>query len=70
MQTLPCDCARSPVADKDHDHIIIGNLKIKIIKLCKLFLKSRNYRENRIADYQKAKESIINRNKVKYSVLV
>ena len=34
------------------------------------FLKSRNYRENRIADYQKAKESIINRNKVKYSVLV
>ena len=39
MQTLPCDCACSPVADIDHDHIIMGNLKIKIIKLCKLFLK-------------------------------
>ena len=45
----------SPFVDKEHNHIITGNSKVIIISCS----KDRKYRENRIADYEKAKESII-----------
>ena len=42
--------------DKDHKHIITGNLKIiERNKLRKFFDKGPNYRKNAMADYQKAK---------------
>ena len=54
------DCIGSPFKDKDHNHIITGNLKIiEDNKLRKFFPKVLKYRENRMVDYQKAKESII-----------
>ena len=46
--------------DKVHNHIVKDNLKItRNNKLRKPFFESPKYRENRIIDYQKAKESII-----------
>ena len=58
--SLFCDCIGSPFVDKDHNHFIKGNLKIiKNNKLRKFFLKVLKFGENRMADYQKAKESVI-----------
>ena len=58
---FPCDCLGSSFVNKDHNHIITGNLKIidtnKLLnKLHNLFSKGLKYRENRIADYQKVKK--------------
>ena len=45
---LPCECEGSPFIDKDHKHIITGNLKIiKNNKLRKLFCKGPKYRQNK-----------------------
>ena len=56
----PCDCTGSPFVNKDRNRLITGNFKIfDNNKLRKLFCKGPKYRKNRIADYQKAGESII-----------
>ena len=40
--TLPCKCSKSPFKDKDHGHIITGDLRmIQNNKLRKLFTKGR-----------------------------
>ena len=57
---LPCECEGSPFIDKDHNHIITGNLKIiHNNKLRKLFSKGPKYRENKSFSFEKAKSNII-----------
>lgn len=44
---LPCSCERPDLINKDHQHIITGDLWIiKNIKLKKLFTKDTKFREN------------------------
>ena len=58
--TLPCNCANSPFADKHHNHIITGDLKIvENNKLRKLLSKGPNHREPVAIDFDKAKEEIL-----------
>ena len=58
--TFPCKCEESPLLDKYHNHI--DNKQFKNItnnEFRTLFSKGPKYQENRAADYEKAKESII-----------
>ena len=65
--TMPSDYIGTPFVDKVHNRIVKDNLKIiRNNKLRKLFSEGPKYRENRITDYQKARES----NKFMHSILV
>ena len=58
--TLPCECSGSQFIDKDHNHVITGNLKIiSNNKLRKLFSKGPKYRESKTINYNIARESIL-----------
>ena len=57
--SLPCQCTNSPFIDKDHGHILTGNLSIvKNNKLRKILSKGPKFRETRGLNFYKAKESI------------
>ena len=52
--SVTCDCSSSEFYDKDHNHIITGDLRIiKNSKLRKLLTKGPNYRESRGIDFEK-----------------
>lgn len=58
--TFLCFCTGALFVDKDHLHIIMGNLKgFYSHNLQKLFYRSPNYRKTELADYQKAIKNII-----------
>ena len=61
MVTLLCLASvQALICDEDHNHIIKDNLKIITNnRLHNLFSKRPKYRENKTADYEKAKENII-----------
>ena len=57
---LPHECIDSTFMDKDHCHVIVSDLKIvNNNNLHNLLSNGPKYHENKIANYQKAKESII-----------
>lgn len=59
LSSLPCNCKDSPFIDKHHGHIMTGDLSIiKDSKLRELVSKGPKYREPRILDWSKARESI------------
>ena len=55
---LPCDCTGFLFAAKDDNYITRVDSRVAVSnKLFKHFSKGPKYRENRIADYQKANKS-------------
>lgn len=57
---LPHECIDSTFMDKDHCHVIVSDLKIvNNNNLRNLLSNGPKYHENKIANYQKAKESTI-----------
>ena len=57
---LPCQCSNSSFSDKNHGHIISGDLRlIKNNKLRKLFSKGPKYRENKFLDWNLVEETIL-----------
>ena len=55
----PCSCNNSPFVDKDHGHILTGDLRIvKNNKLRKLIIKGPKYRENKGISLNKSKMNI------------
>ena len=60
VENLPsCDCANSEFCDPHHKHIVSGDLRIiSNTKLRKLFSKGPNYREPKMRNYRKCKQSI------------
>ena len=61
LSVLPCNCENSPFVDKNHGHIMTGDLKIiQNAKLRKLISKGPKYREPKPMDWNKARESISN----------
>ena len=47
-ESLPCCCASSPFIDKDHQHIITGDLRIvENTRLRKLLSRGPKFRESR-----------------------
>lgn len=55
---LPCDCTGFLFVAKDDNHITAVDLRVVVSNtLFKHFSKGPKYRENRIADYQKANKS-------------
>ena len=58
--SLPCPCANSPFLDKDHGHVLTGNLRIvNNNKLRKILSKGPKFRETRELNFCKARESIV-----------
>ena len=56
-----CECHSSPFVDKDHGHIMTGDLRIiENPHLRKLMSKGPNYREPRGTDWKKCKEMVEN----------
>lgn len=56
-----CDCHNSPFIDRDHNHIITGDLRlIENQHLRKLISKGPNYREPRTLNLKKCRETIEN----------
>ena len=54
-----CDCENSEFCDPHHKHIVTGDLRIITNqKLRKLFSKGPNYREPKMLNYNKCKQSI------------
>lgn len=54
------ECTGSLFAERDHNHIVIGNLKtITTNKVHKRFSKGPEYWGNRTSDYEKANESVV-----------
>ena len=54
-----CDCSNSEFCDPHHKHIITGDLRlITNCKLRKLLSKGPNYREPKMLNYRKCKQSI------------
>ena len=52
-KTMNCECATSPYTDKDHKHIVTGDLNIiENTKLRKLILKGPNYREKKLINWK------------------
>lgn len=52
-------CSDSSFIDKDHDHILTGDLMIsENSKLCKLICKGPKFREKRCINFQEAKKNI------------
>ena len=60
VENLPmCDCTNSEFCDPHHKHIVSGDLRIiSNTKLRKLFSKGPNYREPKMLNYRKCKQSI------------
>ena len=60
IENLPiCDCSSSEFCDPHHKHIVSGDLRIiSNTKLRKLFSKGPNYREPKMLNYRKCKQSI------------
>ena len=60
VENLPsCDCANSEFCNPDHKHIVTGDLRlITNSKLRKLLSKGPNYREPKMLNYRKCKQSI------------
>ena len=60
VENLPtCDCSASQFCDPHHNHIVSGDLRIiDNSKLRKLFSKGPNYREPKMLNYRKCKQSI------------
>ena len=60
VENLPsCDCSNSEFCDPHHKHIVSGDLRIiSNPKLRKLFSKGPNYREPKMLNYRKCKQSI------------
>ena len=60
VESLPtCDCSISEFCDPHHKHIVSGDLRIiSNTKLRKLFSKGPNYREPKMLNYRKCKQSI------------
>ena len=60
VENLPsCDCNNSEFCDPHHKHIVSGDLRIIANqKLRKLFSKGPNYREPKMLNYRKCKQSI------------
>ena len=60
VENLPtCDCSNSEFCDPHHKHIVSGDLRIiSNVKLRKLFSKGPNYREPKMLNYRKCKQSI------------
>ena len=60
VENLPsCDCENSEFCDPHHKHIVSGDLRIITnSKLRKLISKGPNYREPKMQNYRKCKESI------------
>ena len=60
VENLPsCNCENSEFSDPYHKHIISGDLRIITnTKLRKLFSKGPNYREPKMLNYHKCKQSI------------
>ena len=60
VENLPtCDCSSSEFCDPHHKHIVSGDLRIiSNAKLRKLFSKGPNYREPKMLNYRKCKQSI------------
>ena len=60
VENLPsCDCENSEFCDPHHKHIVCGDLRIITnSKLRKLISKGPNYREPKMQNYRKCKESI------------
>ena len=59
-ELLPCHCSNSPYVDKDHGHILTGNLQlVKCNKLRKILTKGPKYREPKPVNFEKAKEHIM-----------
>ena len=57
---LPCQCSNSSFSDKNHGHIISGDLRlIKNNKMRKLFSKCPKYRENKFLDWNLVEETIL-----------
>ena len=55
----PCDCHNSEYIDKDHKHVLTGDLRIVgNSKLRKLLSKGPNFREPRSINYKKCLETI------------
>ena len=64
LKTIPfcqsCNCAGSDFTDKDHRHVVTGDLRnVGNNKLKKLFTKGSRYRENNNISYRIAKSTII-----------
>ena len=60
VENLPsCDCSTSEFCDPHHKHIVSGDLRIIANpKLRKLFSKGPNYREPKMQNFHKCRESI------------
>ena len=60
VENLPsCDCSNSEFCDPHHGHIVTGDLRvINNPKLRKLLSKGPNYREPKMLNYRKCKQSI------------
>ena len=59
LSTYPCFCNGSSFVDKDHGHIVTGDLRIvQNNKLRKIFVKGPKYREPSLIDFEKAKDCI------------
>mgnify|MGYP001792462320 CR=1 FL=1 len=61
VASYPCNCEGSSFVNKDHGHIVTGDLRIvQNGKLRKLLIKGPKYREPSTIDFLKAKDSIVN----------
>ena len=50
--SLPCSCENSPFSDRNHNHIISGDLRlVKNNQLRKLFTKGPKYRERKMINW-------------------
>ena len=60
VENLPsCDCINSEFCDPHHKHIVSGDLRvISNLKLRKLISKGPNYREPKMLNFRKCKQSI------------
>ena len=57
---LPCECENSPFSDKNHKHIITGDLRlVSNNTLRKIFSRGPKFREHKAIDLSKAKSCIL-----------
>ena len=58
--SLPCKCTNSPFADRNHKHIVTGDLRIiRNNVLRKLFIKGPKYRKVKLINLEKAERCIL-----------
>ena len=59
LKNMQCSCSESTFIDKDHGHVITGDLMIiKNKKLRQLFQKGPNHREKQTMNWKKAQETL------------